>query len=405
MSLVKKGCSLTLLIAALSLVGIVFGFRSCLSKYDERSALPPAVYFENDTSSVLFSLIKYSKATSYSSQRGMTHKTVTNYYHLQSNDAISGKKINSIEVTDDLKNYPAEILGAEGNHAWVFIDELMAFDPFTLEKIADVQMIEAKNPSLKGMMPKESEYYKLNDEGKGIIFITNDGAQWIIQSKTLDAKPYEQPADPAVKTIAERVAKQLMDHLKDIQKQGLDFNQSKVNQDTFNHQWLGLYSKQEIETLNKQLSFTPKYGPETRRQFYNATYDSSIPNSFKINGPTLQNSTSGSYYLNGGFLTDKQTAKAIHLQNPSGFLLIHKTIIGENGEIIISRISTEGKEIWKLNTGVKKWVDYKFTGNRLFLFINDNKEVDSSDCTVFLIIDCTSGKVKKYDYFNEKTIK
>jgi len=108
-----------------------------------------------------------------------------------------------------------------------------------------------------------------------------------------------------------------------------------------------------------------------------------------------------SSYLNGGFLADKQTGKAIQLNDPNGYLLIHKKVIGADGEIIISRISNDGRTLWQLNTGVSKWIDYKFTGNSLFIFANDNKEVSSSECGVFMVVDCKSGTVNKYDYFKD----
>ncbi len=273
MSPVAKGCTSSVVIISLVVVSFVFGLRSCLSKFDERSAIPPILYFKNDSTGVLLSLIKYSKANSYERTGGFTRKTVTNYYYIQCNDAITGEKISSREITSDIKNFPEKILGAEGHHAWAFINELMAFDAFSLVTVADVKMIEAKNPTLKGMLPTESQYYQFNDSEKGIVFKANDGAQYIIHSNTLIATPYGQPQNSSNKSISDRLARQLQDRLKELQKPGLDFNQFKVNQDTFNHQWLGLYSAKEIETLHKKVSLMSCPGQDIRRQFYSAVYD------------------------------------------------------------------------------------------------------------------------------------
>jgi len=401
MSPVAKGCTSTVVIIALVAVSFVFGLRSCLSKFDERSAIPPILFFKNDSVSVLLSLIKFSKANSYERTGGFTRKTVSNYYHIQCNDAVTGEKISSREITSDIKNFPEKILGAEGHHAWAFINELMAFDAFSLATVADVKMIEAKNPTLKGMLPTESQYYEFNDAEKGIVFKANDGAQWIIHSNTLIATPYVQPQNTFDKSIAERLSRQLQDRLKDLQKPGLDFNQLKVNQDTSNHHWLGIYSSEEIETLYKKISLMPQSGQDVRRQFYNAVYDSVPYRGIEFNDPKLLASTADTYYLNGGFLADKQTGKAIQLNDPNGYLLIHKKVIGADGEIIISRILNDGRTLWQLNTGVSKWIDYKFTGNSLFIFANDNKEVSSSECSVFIVVDCKSGTVNKYDYFKD----
>ncbi|MEO6313623.1 MAG: PA2928 family protein [Chitinophagaceae bacterium] len=401
MSPVAKGCTSTIIIVALGIAGFTLGLRSCLARFDERSALPPVLYFTNDSSSVLFSLIKYTKVNSYSNTGGLTRKIVTHYYYIQCNDATSGKKIKSREISSDIKNFPEKVLGAEGTHAWAFINELMAFDAFSLEQIADIKTIEAKNPSLVGMMPKESQYYEFNDAAKGIVFKTNDGSQWIIHSNTLIAKPFVEALPTDNKTIAERVAAQLQERLKNLQKPGVDFNQIKVNQDTINHQWLGLYASQEIETLYRKVSLMPCPGQDTRRQFYTAVYDA-VPNrGFEFDTPALQPSTASSYYLNGGFLADKQIGKPIRLNDPAGYLLIHKKVIGLEGDILLSRISKDGKTVWELNTGVNKWVDYKLAGNSLFIFANDNKEVSSGECSILLTLDCRTGKVNTYDYFKD----
>ena len=401
MSPVAKVIASTVVGISLFIVGLSLTLRTCLSKYDERSAIPPILYFKNDTSTILFSLIKYEKVSSYSRVRGLTHKTVSNHYFVQSNNAVTGEKIRSKEIASDIKNFPETVLGAEGHHAWIFINELMAFDAFSLETVADVKMIEAKNPSLKGMMPKESQYYKFDNITKGIIFKSNDGAQWIIHSNSLIANPYLQAKSADIETLAQRIAKQWQERLKELQQPGLDFNQIKVNQDTFNHQWLGIYSDQEIETLDRRFLSTPYSGQDARRQFYTASYSLISSNRLEIDSPKLQVSTAGNYFLNAGFLVDQQTGKAIQLEDSASYLLIYKSAIGMEGDVIVSRISKDGKIIWQLNSGEKKWLDYKFKDNRLFIFANDNKEVDSNDCTVLLIVDCRTGEVNKYDYFKD----
>lgn len=189
-----KGCSSIILLLAAVVALFIFGLRSCLSKYDERSALPPALYFKKDSSSVLVSLVKFSKTNSYSESQGMIRKSVTNYYYIQNNDAVTGAKISSVEIGDEIKHFPEKMLGTDGRNAWVFLNELLAFDAFSLQKVADIEIIEAKNPSLSGMMPLESNYYKFDDQLQAIIFTSNDGKEWLLDSKTLIAKPYEAPA-------------------------------------------------------------------------------------------------------------------------------------------------------------------------------------------------------------------
>lgn len=69
--------------------------------------------------------------------------------------------------------------------------ELMAFDPFTLQTVADHAAIEKANPGLKGQLPAERRYYHLQ-AGQGLVYFTaNDGRQWRLHTSTLKAEPFE----------------------------------------------------------------------------------------------------------------------------------------------------------------------------------------------------------------------
>src|SRR5215217_3093980 len=116
-----------LLIIILTIVLCVFGFmsllRGCLSKYDERSAIAPVLYFKIGKESVLFSLVKFEKANSYSRNGSFVRKTVNTSYYIQTNDARTGKKLNSkkIKSHDQVKNFPVTMWGSDNNLAWVFL--------------------------------------------------------------------------------------------------------------------------------------------------------------------------------------------------------------------------------------------------------------------------------------------
>jgi len=403
MSPLAKGCSSIALLLAVVVALFIFGMRSCLSKYDERIAMPPALYFKKDSAAVIVSLVKYSKATSYSTSNGFTRKSVSNTYYIQSNDAVSGDKISGKEITGEIKHFPEKMLGSDGRNAWVFMDELLAFDAFSLQKVADIEIIEAKNPSLSGMMPLESNFYRFDEEKKAIIFTSNDGAQWQLDSKTLIASVYEPPVEQDDWSNDKlRLAKDLEQRIKRLRELNPGFSQLKINQDTINGTWWGLYSKQEMATLSKTVSFSPAHQPEQRRQLYTGSYDSISPVYIDFKNPLLLHSA---FYLDGGFLADKETAMPVHLAKPGGFLLLYKTVIGDAGEIIIGRIDTKGTMLWQLNTGLKKWIDYMLKDNRLIVFANNNNKVSSSECTLLLIIDLNTGKANRYDYFDDEVKK
>jgi hypothetical protein len=63
-------------------------------------------------------------------------------------------------------------------------------------------------------------------------------------------------------------------------------------------------------------------------------------------------------FLQGGFLHDKNTVQAIHLENPLSFLVLHKDKIDHNGRLILSKITLTGNELWRFETGLKELMDW-----------------------------------------------
>jgi hypothetical protein len=192
--LMMKRSVITWIIVIVALVaGFIFLLRGCLAAYDERSAQPPVLCFEKDGKAVVVAIVKYEEATSYKSNGGSTTKTVSTTYYLQINDAVTGQKINSKKIKDyeDVKNFPIGMLGKGNGKAWLFLGEPMAFDPFTLEKVADKKIIEEKNPSLKGKMPEQANFYKYNSATDELVITATDGLKYSLSTATLLATPVD----------------------------------------------------------------------------------------------------------------------------------------------------------------------------------------------------------------------
>lgn len=189
MLLTKKPVLLIILTIAGAVFGFIFLLKSCLAKYDERSIKTPALVIQKDGKTVIFSIGKFDKTTSYSQKGGFTSKSVSTTYSIQTNDGETAELLLTRKIKNhlDIKNFPVEVLGSAGTTAWTFIDEPMAFDAFTLEKKADIGMLEIKNPSLKGKFPVERKYYSFNRTDHNIYFTATDGSKWQLNTATLIA--------------------------------------------------------------------------------------------------------------------------------------------------------------------------------------------------------------------------
>jgi hypothetical protein len=182
-------------------------------------------------------------------------------------------------------------------------------------------------------------------------------------------------------------------------KTSLSFNQSKTNMDTLNGSWYGLYTRPELEELYNRFQYQVVYGETGRRQVYITSIKNDDSGDLIIDKQTAK--AAGSYFLDGGFLLDKQTAMPVHLQGRAPFLIVHKDQIGAEGRVQVSRVNEEGKISWSFDTKLKDWADWIITPKQLFVFGTDNKELSNGEVNRLWCIDLSTGRAEQYDYFND----
>jgi len=477
--MLKKGLFGGALVIIAIIAGFIFLLRGCLSRYDERSAMAPVLYFEKADKGIVFSIVKYGKATSYKSNGGSTYKSMSVNYFIQANDAETGEvvAVKKIKHNSDIKFHPVTVIGTGNGKAWVFMNELMAFDPFTLEKIADKDIIEAKNPQMRGKMPGEKNYYVYNDANDEITITATDGIKYTLSTSSLLATAIDEeeigkdPVEAKFKALKKMEAalnekyttyyeryrafnklyaekkisyaayldsgrnfNRLQDSISEMKKsisgEVSDFadlsratkdRQREIDNlktgsksytnictgvDTFNSKWYGLLSGTDLEKPETRFRYMAVYTETARNKLYGAGI--SLRDSTKkavelvIGEPEKINDA---VYLQGGFLLDKNTALPIHLKNDDGFLICYREKVGHNGNIILSRVDLKGNIKWTFNTKLIEFTDWVYTGKRLIILGNDNKEISSSDANLLISINIQTGKAVMHDYFTDKVRK
>ena len=462
---------------AVIIIGFILLLRGCLAGYDERSAISPALFFEKEGKAVVFTIVKFDQATSYKSGGGITTKSVSTSYHIQINDALTGEKLNKKKIMghSKIRNYPVSVMGNGNGHAWVFINEPMAFDPFTLEKFADRSIIESRNPQLAGKMPNEKRYYTFNGQ-TGELFITaTDGLSYVLSTATLMARPVDEDeinADPSKAAISklEKETKALQDQSRAYYDRFRDFNkmlnekkisynqyldstkdfnrkqdtlsarqrrirdeidllktkndkrqgrQEKIEdlnsgrsasytdmctgEDTLNGKWYGLKTAAELESDPLKFEYRPVYTETARNKMYTSAYRAKDPpdrwEEVMVDKPEK---LSDEVFLQGGFLLDKSTAMPIHLPGNAGFIVCYREKVGNDGAILIARLGLDGHAQWSVNTALKSFLDWIYTGKQLIILGTDNKELSSGEANVLFIIDLQTGKASVHDYFTDK---
>ena len=198
MKTVSRPLITAILVSILLAGGILFAVRSCVfgkggapPGMREQYAAAPALLVEKDGKAVVLTLVSHLKIHSYSRRGNMVQKSASTTYYLQSNDAVTAARLKEIKLKghSDIKQYPVEVMGVAGRSAWIFAGEPMAFDAFTLEKKADIAMLEEKNKVLSGRFPAEKRFYRF-DSRQGLLFFTaRDGTRWKLDAQTFRAEP------------------------------------------------------------------------------------------------------------------------------------------------------------------------------------------------------------------------
>lgn len=449
-----------LLAAAAFVIGLLFLIRGCLSRYDERSAIGPVLYFSGKDSQVLFSIIQSEEATSYSSKGGFTQKTVSTTYLVQINDAQTGARlaVQKVKRHKDIQSFPVECIAAWGQLAWVYMGELMAFDPFTLEKKADTEILEKRNPASKGLWPQEKRYYTFDTRQRRLLVTLSDGSRWQLDPATLLLNPLSEggPADdpeqqintwrdqvqaglrqqdsvytllrqqkissPQFTSLRQRIQQQrdsLYILIRNGEKEQREqqqllrrqeqlseryypsYSQMHISLDTVDGALYTVLSAEEMRQANVRIQWQPAYGDAVRRMLYTAPYFINKYEEAEFEKTAAVRLEKADYLLDGGFLLDKTTAQPIRLTGPDSWLFISKSQVGRDGTVVLRRIDRSGNIRWQIDTGLSEWAHWLWTGDRLLVLGADNPELGHQQTHLLWTISLTDGSAQGYDYFSD----
>lgn len=191
--------------------------------------------------------------------------------------------------------------------------------------------------------------------------------------------------------------------IENLQRSSISFSQIKLNQDTVNGVWYGLYTEEELDKLYDRVANQSVYDETVRRKFYSSTYSFNRNEDAIIDKKKAQPVSAGDF-LAGGFLVDKNTAHPVILAG-NAYLVVHKDQVGREGKILVSKIGPDGKTAWTFDTGLTEWADWKMGSKRLYVFGVNNKELSSSECNILRCINLENGTAASFDYFTNKAVK
>lgn len=407
------GCGITTILwGAVILGGIIIGFfflmRGCLSRWDSYGVVGWPGISEDETSMVIVK--SYNQTTSYSRNGGFVRKSYSTTYYLEKIDLITGKVIKKTKLISQrkLKNGPLDCYGGYKNKLWVFASTLRAYDMNTLEQVVKLEDIENKNPELKGKLPVERTYYNAHLNLGYITITALDGDKYNIMLDDLHAELVEdtkatfdefnadiknqknaiQAKFDSLDQVARGKDYYKMYELQYKYRQQLYASRDSLNVVEENAKDVFDYNREVLEDIEEFDSFfsgdirkwctsrdtmdgygflllnekpTGDYFDLRNFNYMGSESDKASIYKMKLEmNPKAHSSydrikvvsteTFKERYLQGGIMVNYKTARAYQTIDPSGYIIFSRNIIGKDGKLMVSRVDTNGKQLWQTNT-------------------------------------------------------
>ncbi|MFZ1687413.1 MAG: hypothetical protein WAU70_08335 [Flavobacteriales bacterium] len=167
-------------------------------------------------------------------------------------------------------------------------------------------------------------------------------------------------------------------------------------------QWLGLHSPAEVERGFKPKSWLRRIeradDKKEMRQFHRGVLDplpaegrDDSPVSLRIISMTPLDSA---HYLNAAFLRVDEDSEPLHLADPDGALMIFTSVPGLKGTVVVARVDTAGRFIWKVDTGIDRFkLSQILPGKETMVFIGTRPMIpDQLSEPLLVIVNNSTGK-------------
>ncbi|MBL0274328.1 MAG: hypothetical protein IPQ06_14970, partial [Chitinophagaceae bacterium] len=141
---------------------------------------------------------------------------------------------------------------------------------------------------------------------------------------------------------------------------GTGFSGMRVNCDTLNGRWYGLYTNDGLTKISPQFDYQTVQDEAARSKLYTAALTQK--DTYWVIADEKQ-PAGDAVYLQAGFLLNKETGLPFHFTGD--FLIVHKDLIGNEGNVQLTRINTNGRQLWTLKTGLKEFYDWQLQGHTL----------------------------------------
>jgi hypothetical protein len=253
------------------------------------------------------------------------------------------------------------MLGFANDLAWFTMGTPQAYNIKTLEKVADLDILEAQNPDMKGLFPPNGYDYRFDVMRQKVYFTALDGTNKQIDNQSLKVVPLgHKPNDPD-EPIAKIIADAKTWHRNSLQDLTYNFV---VN----GNEIMGLFDEQEWRQMvvNRNLY---RYNTERIRKI--GIGNRQNVNSFRLLGQPQ--------FLKGAFIIDPDKKVLMHLPQNDSYFIHHKKNITDTSAVVISAVNGQGKLLWQRPMPVFDIGSYILKDHTLLFVAAENRDFFSRD--------------------------
>ena len=334
------------------------------------------------------------------------------YYHfdLQAHDPANASRLwkkRLLTVKDDAGGRVAQarLLGQEGDVVWIFLnDGPAAVSAKDGSPLADRRAIEERNPSLRDLIPKDLDFYAYDG---GLVIVAADAQRYRIRTPESAAETYTPPNDDYFQQVQFMATRW---------NGGYHTNDFVVRQMRLPDRWVGcLSAKEAADAGNDEFGdhlTKPEVvygeGARARRTFWSARIGKTKEFSEGTHDRLFDVTRipGAPEYLEAGLLVHQGTRQPLRLQNPDGFLVLHKTRIDEEGRLAVTRLDDQLKPQWTATLPFQDLHNrYESAGHLLLYGLVQQTERGITGSNEHLVaLDLADGKTQSWNVEAEKRV-
>lgn len=336
------------------------------------------------------------------------------HFDLQAHDPATSEwlwKKRLLTVKDDAggRNAQARIFGQDREIVWMFLqDGPVALSSKDGAKLADRTTIEERNPALRGLVPKELDFYAYDD---GLVITAADARRFRIRGAEFLAEAYFPPNDENFRT-AQFMATRW--------NGGYGNRDFLVRQMRLNERWIGFFNEKEAADAgddgfgDKIATGEPGSNPDrvyyetrqARRTFWSARIGKTKEFSEGAHDRLfdLARIPGAPEYLEAGLMNRHGTKQAMRLTDPDGFLVLHRTRLGEEGRLALTRLDDGLNTQWTAMLPFHVLRNRYELPGRLLLYgnVQQTEKGVTGSSEHLVALDLRDGKVQSWNVPREK---